>query len=157
MKLNDIESLVLVWGAISEAVLGQLKKEASLILVPENRPFLLGLKHNIPLLERENIDYLYCTDNMLGLFFYKGKIRKTLIFYKEAREKIIGFCGTMYVSLLSKLHHVDIQYVRQDKLSFNFSDKDASTLGGKNFILEENKQTYIIEPYNELVDEEALR
>jgi len=80
VKLNALKNLILIWGPLSEEAAQELKKEGSLVLVAENRPSLLGLKHNIPILKKEQVDFVYCTDNALGFLFYKQKIKKTLIF-----------------------------------------------------------------------------
>ena len=78
MKLEDLNNLILIWGVLSKDSLGLFKEET--ILVPENRPFLYGLKHNVPLLEDNNIPFVYCTDNMIGHLFYRNKNKKDIYF-----------------------------------------------------------------------------
>ena len=133
MKIKELNNLILIWGVLSKENLKFLKGER--VLVPENRPFLYGLKHNIPILKENNISFVYCTDNMLGHLLYKNKIKKTFIFYKEnIKDKVIGPCGSLYVSLLSKLHGVAVEFFLGAKVNFNNIDLDASTLGGKEII-----------------------
>lgn len=105
------------------------------VLVPENRPFMIGLIHNIPLLKKNGIQSVYCTDNMLGFLFYKRKISELLLFCKEVREKeMTGHCGSLFAVLLAKLHGAGIRVFHQDEFPTDFADTDASTLSGKKFI-----------------------
>lgn len=157
MRLAEIDKVILVWGIISQESIGQIKAENSLVAVPENRPFLVGLRHNIPLLKTAKINFFYCTDNMLGFLFYKDKIKKTLLFYKELKpEGIKGICGSLYVALLSKLHSVPIKIIPEGEFNFEDSDLDASTLEGKCFISKEDKNL-VVEPKDELIGWEILK
>ena len=157
MKLTESKEMIAIWGPVSQAAIAELKQSKSLILIPEHRPFLLGLKHNLPLLKSEGVDLMYCNDNVLGLLFYKGKIKETLLFYKEKKEDgLICICGSLYVSLLSKLHNVPIKTFLQNNVDFSLLDKGASTLEGKDFVLEENKENYIIEASDEFLPQEVL-
>ena len=105
------------------------------VLVPENRPFMIGLLHNIPLLKKNGIRSVYCTDNMLGFLFYKRKINELLLFCKEVHEKeMTGYSGSLFAVLLAKLHGAGIRVFHQDEFPANFADTDASTLSGKKFI-----------------------
>lgn len=158
MRLDDIERMTIAWGPISEAAVFEFRKESSLILVPEGRPYLLGLKYNIPLLKRENINFVYCTDNALGLLFYKGKIKQTLIFYRDKRnDGILSVTGSLYIALLSKLHNVPIKVSCAGGVDFGNLDKNTSTLDGRDFILGETKKDYIIESDLEFIPQEVLQ
>ena len=155
MLLDDCKNMVAVWGPVSGHGLSRLKEAGDLILVPEQRPSLLGLKAVVPLLKGAGLDLVYCTDNMLGILFYKGKIKQGLVFYKQRQPgEVIASSGSLYFSLLSRLHNVPLEFIRQDELGFLAPDKDASSLEGENFILEENTQEYIIEPCEESIEEE---
>lgn len=156
MKLKQIKKAILVWGIISQDGINQLKNEKELIIVPEGRPYLIGLLQNAPLLKKEGLEFVYCTDNMLGYLFYKNKIKKTIIFYKKLTPQgIIGSCGSLYVGLLSHLHKVPIKIMPEGILSTNFPDSQAKTLAGKSFILEEGK--FCLEPEEELVSYSILK
>ena len=151
MKLEDIKRAVIIWGAVSSEGISELKKEP-LVIVAENRPFLLGLKHNIPLLREAGINFLYCTDNIPGFLLYKGKIEKTYLFYREKSEQgLIGVCGSLYMGLLSKLHNVPIKFMAGSKIDLVNSDKDASTLGGRDFVFQNYKKMCIIGSDEELI------
>ena len=140
MKIKDINRLTLIWGGISEEGLSYLRNKVNknnfVILVPENRPYLLGLNYNIPLLEKEKIPLVYCTDNMLGFLFYKGNIEETILFCKKMAEKgVLGVCGSLYATLLSKAHNVPVKVFLQGKVDFSGMDRDASVLQGKKLTL----------------------
>jgi len=159
VKLEEINNLILIWGMLSDEGIEQLSAEffyyANLyILVPEMRPYLLGLSIS-KRLRGSNIRYIYATDNMLGYLFYKNKIKKTLFFHKEIRPSgVLGICGSLYVCLLSSLHSVPIKLLKCSNENLNFLDKDASTLDGELFI---NDSSLAIEANDELVPWEVLK
>lgn len=158
MRLKEVDKALLIWGFLSREGLGQIRGEGKLVVVPENRPYLVGLRHNIPLLKKDNIPFIYCTDNMLGILFYKEKIKKTLLFYKELRkEGVVGICGSLYIVLLSKLHNVPIEIMPQEAFGFIPQDRDASTLGGKSLILERNRQEFVVRAEDELIQSSILQ
>lgn len=150
MKLKDINNAVLVWGIISGEGLKKIEQENCVVIVPENRPYLIGLKHNIPLFKKGDVRFVYCTDNTLGMLFYKDKIKKTIVFCGRQGEKNIGICGSLYVYLLSKLHNVPVEILTQGKTDFSVLDRDVSTLGHKNFVLEEDREDFVIESDGEV-------
>jgi methylthioribose-1-phosphate isomerase len=156
MKLADIHDAVLAWGPVSKEGLVLLAKERSLVVVPEQRPSLCGLKHTLPLCHREKIASFCCADNALGILFYKNKIKKTFIFYKEKTEEGIHCSsGTLYAALLSKIHGVPISLHLQGDFSLETCDKDARTLGGRDFLLPDVSKMCIIEPDIELLSSEV--
>ena len=146
MKLRALNEATLVWGPLSEEAVQRLKEQGSLVVVAENRPSLAGLKHDLPLLAKEGIGSVYCPDNALGLLFYQQKIKKALI----SRGP-----GSLYAALLSKVHNVPFEIVDQGSLNTEGLDRSAATLEGRNFILEVDREEYIIEPGEELTDTEA--
>lgn len=158
MKLNDIRKAVVVWGVISQEGIRTLKSTGSCVIVPEQRPHLVGLMHTIPLLKKEGIDFIYCNDNTLGLLFYKGKIERTYLFCKVLSDNgIWGTNGSLYLSLLSKLHGIAVEVFLGADWNPEGSDKDVSTLGGKDFVLEKNKENHIIGGYPEFIEWEVLK
>jgi len=158
MRLDDLkDNCLLIWGAISEQGLEQLKAEGRLVIVPENRPHMTGLIHNAPLLRRHDVDFVYCTDNMLGLLFYKNKIKETFLFFRKFEENgITGVSGSLYAALLSRLHGVPIKTMPQAELEFESPDRDASSFSGKEFGLEPNENEIIVSPDDELVEKALL-
>lgn len=156
MKLKDIQKAILVWGVVSQEGLTHLRQEKKVIVVPEQRPYLLGLRHTVPLFKRENIKFFYCTDNVLGLLFYKNKVEKTYLFYKEKKNGgAIGPCGSLYAALLSKLHNVPVTSMLEGALDVSGFDRNASTLGGKDFLAHLKAKMCIIEPKPEFVPDEV--
>ena len=128
------------------------KKGKTTVLVPENRPYMVGLKYNIPLLRRENVPLVYCTDNMLGALFYRGKIKELLLSYKEIRaEGIISGCGSLFAVVLAHLHQVQIKGFVQGAFPLKGVDKDASSLGGKKFVLP-GEEPFIQEAGDEIIE-----
>ena len=158
MNLEEIKSLILIWGMISKEAIEQLKVEflyhkGLYILVPEMRPYLLGLAVSKNL-KNSRIRHIYATDNMLGYLFYKNKIKKTLFFYKEITPSgVLGICGSLYACLLSSLHNVPIKLLKGG-IESNPLDKDASTINGNLFI---NDPGLAIEAKDELVPWEILK
>jgi len=156
MKLKEFKKAVLIWGVLNARGLTKIKQSVELVIVPENRPYLLGLKCNIPLLQTVGIPYFYCTDNMLGGLFYKNKIQRTFLFYKkETTEGVVGFCGSLYVALLSKLHGVSISAFLGREFNLKEKDENASILGGKEFVQEDNRK-WVEAPEDEIINREVL-
>lgn len=158
MRLRDIENATLIWGVVSKEAIEKIKKSVPLVIIPEHRPFMTGLKYNCPRLRRENIAFVYCTDNALGLLFYKGAISNTMLFYKEKREEgVLGLSGSLYAALLSRLHNIPVEIMAQGNCSPDAFMDDVSVLGGKKFIFEENKSDCIVAPEDEFINWEHLK
>jgi methylthioribose-1-phosphate isomerase len=148
MKLKEIEKAILIWGPISNQGLSYLKEQKGLVIIAENRPYMIGLKYNKPLLKKEGIKFVYCTDNMLGILFYKKKIKEAILFYEKKEEgKILAITGSLYFYLLAKLHNVAIKFFLQEKI--NFLDSDASTIDGLVFISDKEK---VMRPEKEWIE-----
>jgi hypothetical protein len=114
MLLNESGELILLWGVPLNQGMDEIKKKVRAdrgpsILVPEMRPHLLG-SVIANRLQREKIKHVYVTDNMLGILFYKQKIKEVLFFYKERKDHYWwGISGSLYVCLLAHMHKVPIQ------------------------------------------------
>lgn len=148
MRLEEINEAILIWGAISKEALSYLKKQKSLVVIAENRPYMIGLNYNCPLLEKEGIKFVYCTDNMLGILFYKKKVKEAILFYeKKERGRILAICGSLYFYLLAKLHNVKIKFFLQEKI--DFLNMDASCINGLIFVSDKEK---IIKPAKEWIE-----
>lgn len=134
MDIKHIENAILIWGPLNESAIAYLKEQRRKVIVPEMRPSCMGLSRVLPVLKKEKIPAIYCTDNMLGLLFMKKKIGETIISYrKEDKKGITGISGSRYVVLLSRLHGVKIKLFKGDETDYNtvFKDTDASTILGK--------------------------
>ncbi|MDL1955830.1 MAG: hypothetical protein LWW95_02075 [Candidatus Desulfofervidus auxilii] len=152
MRLKEINFTLLIWGMPSKEGIEKIKKNNLLILVPEMRPYLLGLKV-AEILKEEGIESIYATDNMLGLLFYKNKIKEVLFFYKDKNNNhFLGICGSLYVCLLAKLHQVPIKALKGEKINFKNLDQDASTIDGYLFL-----KNSAIEARDEFVPMEIIK
>jgi hypothetical protein len=131
----------------------ELRRQRNLVILPENRPFMLGLKYNMSILKRAELSFVYCTDNTLGMLFYKNKIAKTMIFYKTKTDQgITAIAGSLYAAMLSKLHNVPISIFLQGNAPAGLFKDDVSVLGGKAFIAAPNKADSIIPADDEFIE-----
>ncbi|MBU1121278.1 MAG: hypothetical protein ABIH71_03815 [Candidatus Omnitrophota bacterium] len=135
MKLEEIKNATVVWGALSEEGITFLKNRGGVVVVAEGRPGLVGLYHNVELLKKENIEFVYCVDNVLGLLFYKGKIGKMLVMCKKIELGVLGRPGSLQAALLSKIHGVSVEFMVEGEFDFESRDKGAASLGGKMMVL----------------------
>jgi hypothetical protein len=121
MRLDEMKEGLLLWGLPPRQRIAEIKKQVAeaqglYVFVPEMRPSLLGLEV-ARRLAKENIKHLYATDNMLGILFFKQKIKEVLFFYKDLTDqKFWGICGSLYVCLLARLHHVSIKPLQGEKM-----------------------------------------
>ena len=150
MTLSEIDKALLIWGPVPDEAVLHIRSSGWLVVVPEGRPFMTGLKHNVKKLKKAGIKFVYVNDNSLGILFSKGKISRTIIFYKEKNDKMIkGFCGTMYVAILSRLHGVRIELIPAKDLSW---EGGPEVLGGKKYILKDNVEDFVAAAEDETVD-----
>ena len=149
MKTSDLNGAVLIWGCASPAFAGSAR--GCRIIVPENRPFLYGLLHNLPLLEESGSDLLYCTDNMIGSLLFRGKIDRTVVFHRKEVEPGRFLCppGSSYAYLLSRLHGVDVVFMPQGDCRPG-PDAGAGTLAGKPFVPDADA-CFVLDPEDELI------
>jgi len=121
MRLSEMKGLLLLWGVPSAKGIEEIKERVQAnrdlyVLVPEMRPYLLGLEIARKL-QKEGIKHVYATDNMLGILFFKHKVKEVLFFYKKLTDhEIVGTCGSLYVCLLARLHNVPIKPLQGDKM-----------------------------------------
>jgi hypothetical protein len=121
MRLNEMKEGLLLWGVPAGKGIKEIKERMQgnrdlYVLVPEMRPYLFGLEVARRLAE-ETIKPVYATDNMLGILFYKRKIKEVIFFYKDLIDQnFSGICGSLYVCLLARLHHVSIKPLQGEKM-----------------------------------------
>jgi hypothetical protein len=121
MRLNEMKEGLLLWGVPAGKGIKEIKERTQdnrdlYVLVPEMRPYALG-REIIRRLQEEGIKHAYVTDNMLGILFYKRKIKEVIFFYKDLIDQnFSGICGSLYVCLLARLHHVSIKPLQGEKL-----------------------------------------
>ena len=157
MKLLE-EKVILMWGLITEESIIKIKKENKTVILPEHRPYLLGLKYNLSRLKQHGILCVYCNDNSLGFLFYKGMIEKTYLLYIDKQaEGLQCFSGSLYVVLMSKLHNIPLEAIKGGRIENTFLDKDAATLEGRSLLIEEQPVRYVVQPDNEFISWEELK
>lgn len=158
MRLENIEQGIVIWGKASLQGIDQLKAKAAIIIVPEQRPSFTGLNQVIPRLNQVNIPYVYCNDNMLGLLFYKRKIKLSALFYKSCNDQgLVADSGSLYLVLLSYLHKVPITSLPEDEVNLSSLDYDATTIEGKELILANKFKDFTIPPKEELISWQLLK
>ena len=132
MSIEDLRDAWLVWGCLPRGE--AIAPGNGTVLVPEHRPYLYGIRHNVPRLKEQGLPFVCCTDNMIGHLLYRGKIARTVVYYKDrAKGRFVCPGGTLYVVLLSRLHGVAVEF-REGRYDTEAADRDAATLGGKRFV-----------------------
>ncbi len=130
--MKKVSNAVLIWGPVSGEGVEYLKLQAKQVVICENRPYLLGLIHNKPLLEKQGIRVVYCTDNTIGHLFYQKAVREIVLFCRRENGIIKGVSGSLYVWLLAKIHNLPIKIFREAEICWQeIKDKDAGSLGGR--------------------------
>jgi len=133
----NIDKAVLIWGPVSKEGIDYLQFQRKQVVIPENRPYLLGLKYNKPLIEKAGLRFVYCTDNTIGHLLYKKAVREAVLFCKKEEGIIKGLSGSLYVWLLARIHHIPVKLLQEGEVDLeNFLDKDAGTLDGKKVVEE---------------------
>ncbi|MBD3245778.1 MAG: hypothetical protein GF333_02080 [Candidatus Omnitrophica bacterium] len=132
MKLADIDQGILVWGPVSEEGLDRLQAEGRLAVAAECRPFLVGLRYNVPRLQARGIRFVYCPDEAVGLLCGQGRLGKTFLFLRRFdRDTLTGLSGVGLAYVLSRLHGITIEEFLQGPLPAENWDPDAATLANK--------------------------
>jgi len=134
MDIDKLNNSLFIWGALEPAHLPRLLKYNGTVIIPEMRPYMIGLKHNLPLLKKQKISAVYCTDNMLGILLFKRKISEVVILYHQKREDgISAASGALYTAQLASLHGVKITLQPAGRLDYNtiFKDHSAAVFCGK--------------------------
>ncbi len=143
MNLENLNKSILVWGALSEEATAYLKSKQKSVIVSENRPFLIGIKHNKDKLIQAKIDFVYCTDNMLGFLFYKKRIEEVVLCYKKKDDMgIVAITGTLFAVTLARLHNIKVRVFSEGDLDYSRLDKDSITLDGKTLAIDEDKEFF---------------
>ncbi len=156
MKIEQVNNALLVWGLLEEKTTAYIRQQERMVVIPEMRPFFIGVRHNLPLLKMRNPAMTYCTDNMLGLLFFRQAVAELLLVYtKEEARGIVAPSGSLYAGMLARLHGVKISLHQGPVLNYNtlFKDTDASSLCGKKFF----PNAAAVAPAEEYIDYEELK
>ncbi|MGH7843714.1 MAG: hypothetical protein ACREQW_00885 [Candidatus Binatia bacterium] len=110
-----------------------LKAElAQAILVPEMRPGLWGARVVARQLRERRISTTLVSDNMMGIFFARGQIRRVLLFCSDlSKSGPAGICGLLLTALLAHAHKVPMELLAADDATRLPLDADATTFLGQ--------------------------
>lgn len=107
-------------------------EQASALLVPEMRPELWGVHVIARELLKRNIPTTLISDNMMGVFFAQGQIKRLCLFYSGLSEKgPVGICGSLLAVLLARAHGVAIELLASEERRESPLDRDVSTFLGQ--------------------------
>jgi methylthioribose-1-phosphate isomerase len=142
MKLVNIDPISLIWGYPSVSFLKATK--GNMFFVPEMRPSLAGLVISESLC-REN-KTVYITDNMLGILFYKKKIKDIFFFYKYKKNNMYtGICGSLYVYALAKAHNVSIMLYEGENNKITEKKEIRNEFPFANYYIEALDESFYLE------------
>ena len=113
-------------------LLSALKAErASRLLVPEMRPQMWGVQAVAPALLEHNAPTTLISDNMMGILFAHGEIRKLYLYYSGLDEQgPSGICGSLLAVRLARSHGVPIELLAAEPVTRSNIDTDVSTFMG---------------------------
>ena len=111
---------------------GALKAEqASRLLIPEMRPQMWGVHVVAPALLRRNAPTTLISDNMMGIFFAWGEVRKLYLYYSRLDQQgPSGICGSLLAVRLARAHGVPIELLASEPVMPSSVDTDVSTFMG---------------------------
>ena len=140
----NIKDATLVCGILTDEAIDYLKLINNVVILPEHRPFSFSLKKNRSLLEANNIKYVFCTDNMIGLLFYQQKIREIVFMYNSRSDKhYSAISGSFYFILLGYLHKCEIKKFHCNQI-YSQGNESVLKINDKEIINNINQDTYYL-------------
>jgi methylthioribose-1-phosphate isomerase len=114
-------------------LISALKAEhASHLLIPEMRPQMWGVHAVAPALLQHKAPTTLISDNMMGIFFARGEIRKLYLYYSRLHQHgVSGICGSLLAVVLARDHGVPVELRASDSVERLSVDSNVSTLMGK--------------------------
>jgi methylthioribose-1-phosphate isomerase len=107
-------------------------EQASRFLIPEMRPQMWGVHAVAPALLKHNAPTTLISDNMIGVFFARGEIRKLYLYYsRQDKQGVSGICGSLLAVGLARAHGVPVELLASDSVERSTVDTDVSTFMGK--------------------------
>jgi methylthioribose-1-phosphate isomerase len=107
-------------------------EQASRLLVPEMRPQMWGVHVVAPALLQHQAPTTLISDNMMGILFAQGEIRKLYLYYSGLDKRgPSGICGSLLAVRLARAHGVAIELLAAEPATRSNSDRDVSTFMGK--------------------------
>jgi len=102
------------------------------LLVPEMRPELMGALQVAPQLVRRGIPATLISDNMAGIFFYRGEIDRVYLCYeRQEAQRMISRMGGLLMASLARIHGVEINYLPAGEVDVDAPDSDIETFLGR--------------------------
>ena len=107
-------------------------ERAQAVLVPEMRPGLWGARVVAHQLLERRISTTVVSDNMMGIFFARGQIRRVLLFCSDlGKSGPAGICGLLLTALLAHAHKVPMELLAADDATRLPLDTDVTTFLGQ--------------------------
>jgi methylthioribose-1-phosphate isomerase len=107
-------------------------EQASRLLIPEMRPQMWGVHVVAPALLQHNAPTTLISDNMMGILFAQGEIRKLYLYYTGMDEQgPSGICGSLVAVRLARAHGVPIELLTSEPINRSNIDTDVSTFMGQ--------------------------
>jgi methylthioribose-1-phosphate isomerase len=108
-------------------------EQACRFLIPEMRPQMWGVQALAPALSEHNAPTTLISDNMMGIFFARGEVRKLYLYYSLLnQQRASGICGSLLALGLARAHGVPVELRASDSVQRSSLDSDVSTFMGKN-------------------------
>ena len=133
---RDENAFVLLYGVPREDSYRRLTsvltaERAQAFLVPEMRPGLWGAQVVVPKLLEQRLPITVVSDNMMGIFFARGQIRRVLLFgSKPGDDELRGICGLLLAALLARAHGVPMEVLAAAPETSAVLDRDVTTFLG---------------------------
>ena len=130
------KSFVLLYGVPREDNYRRLSsvltaERAQAFLVPEMRPGLWGAQVVAHKLLEGRLPTTIVSDNMMGIFFARGQVRRVVLFGSELGEnEVKGICGLLLAALLARAHNVPIEVLAAAPEMSAPLDRDVTTFLG---------------------------
>ena len=106
-------------------------ERAQAFLIPEMRPGLWGAQVVAHRLLEGRLPTTIVSDNMMGIFFARGQIRRVLLFGSEVDgSELKGICGLLLAALLARAHNVPIEVLAAAPEMSAPLDRDVTTFLG---------------------------
>ena len=114
-------------------LIGALKiEQASRFLIPEMRPQMWGVHFVAPVLLEHDAPTTLISDNMMGIFFARGEVRKLYLYHSLLDgQGAMGICGSLLALGLARAHAVPVELLASDSVKLSTVDTDVSTFMGK--------------------------
>jgi len=128
---------LLVYGVPQKHQYGSLARAVDAegiesVLVPEMRPQLWGPQTVAPALLERNLPTTLIADNMMGILFARGEIRRLCLFHDGMTNAgARAICGSLLAVRLARLHHVPVELLSGAVERAATRDRDISTFLGR--------------------------